>query len=203
MATASVKKYKVCRRLGAGVFEQCQTQKFALVESRGRTRKTFSRKTDFGNQLIEKQKVRFLYGVREKQFANYIKKAMTHAKAGVSPSDLAFQALETRLDNLVYRFGIAPTRRAARQLVSHGHILVNGKKSTIPSQHIALNDVISLRPESMTTKPFETLDERLKNYTLPSWLKWDAAKKSGTLLALPKDPDSFLNFQVVIEFYSR
>ena len=131
------KKYKLCRRLGAGIYEKCQTQKFAKSEPMTKKgKKPGGRRSDYGNQLIEKQKVRFMYGVREKQFGNYVDYAMEHAKKGTAPAELLFRQLEERLDNAVYRLGFAHTRALARQMVSHGHFTVNGKKLTIPSYSV-------------------------------------------------------------------
>ena len=129
-------KYKVCRRLGPGIYEKCQTEKFALAQSRkqalskmgGRRRRNVSQ---YGLQLMEKQKVRFTYGVNEKQFHNYVKEALR--SKDITPAERLYQMLEVRLDNVVFRMGLAPTRQASRQMVSHGHILVNGKRMKVPS----------------------------------------------------------------------
>jgi small subunit ribosomal protein S4 len=201
---AAAKKYKLCRRLGTGVFEKCQTQKFLQVESRGNQKGgSFGRKSDYGLQLIEKQKMRVLYGVRERQFGNYVEFALEHAKKGVSPATVLFRRLENRLDNIVYRLGIASTRSLARQMVSHGHITVNGKKSTIPSQQITEGDVISVREGSRGSALFKDLAIKLKSYKAPEWMKWDADKVKATVAGVPNEPEPFLNFQAVIEFYSR
>src|SRR5262245_39416473 len=144
---ATLKKFKIARRLGAGVFEQTQTQRFAASQQkRARTssgKRPPKRPSDYGLSLIEKQRVRFSYGVSEKQFANYVERAFAAAKKGQTPSDRLFDLLEHRLDNVVYRLGFAHTRRFARQLVSHGHITVNGRKVTVPSLAVSQGDVIS------------------------------------------------------------
>lgn len=197
------KKYKLCRRLGTGVFEKCQTQKFLQVQSKGTAQSGFNRKSDYGVQLIEKQKMRVLYGVRERQFANYVEFAMEHAKKGISPASLLFQRLETRLDNVVYRLGLAQTRALARQMVSHGHITVNGKKSTIPSQQITSKDVVAVREGSKSNALFKDIALKLKSYKAPAWLKWNTDKTQATVDGVPTEPEPFLNFQAVIEFYSR
>lgn len=203
MAIIKAKKYKIARRLGAGVYEKTQTQKFMLSEAkRGRAKGRPKRPTDYGLQLIQKQRVRFMYGVQEKQFANYVKKA-TSSSGAVSPAMALFQALETRLDNVVYRLGLAETRGMARQMVSHGHFMVNGKRTKVPSHHIKDGDIVSIREGSKDRAFFNDLDKKLKNHTLPNWLNWDAKKREGQVKGSPKDPDSFLNFQTVIEFYSR
>jgi small subunit ribosomal protein S4 len=203
MAIINVKKYKVARRLGAGVYEKTQTQKFMLAQARGmRTAKRPSRPTDYGKQLIEKQRVRFTYGVRERQFSNYVKLA-TEKPAGTTPALRLFALLETRLDNVVYRLGLAHTRGLSRQLVSHGHFLVNGKRTTVPSYTVREGDIIEIREGSKDIKVFDELDKKLKDNKTASWLNWDNTKMKGQIKGTPKDPDPFLNLQAVIEFYSR
>lgn len=195
---ATIKKYKVCRRLGAAIYEKCQTQKFTLSEAK-RTRKRRRRPTDYGMQLLEKQKVRLMYGVSEKQFKNYVLKALDTGR----PADSLFELLERRLDNVVYRCGMAPTRRMARQMVSHGHITLEGKRNTVPSAHVRTGKKIGVRDGSKKTQLFADMDTRLKTYKAPSWLKFDGKALSGEVTGTPTGPDPILNFQTVIEFYSR
>ena len=198
------KKYKLCRRLGAGIYEKCQTQKFAKSEPMTKKgKKPGGRRSDFGNQLIEKQKVRFMYGVREKQFGNYVDYATEHAKKDLAPAELLFRKLEERLDNAVYRLGFAHTRALARQMVSHGHFTVNGKKLTIPSYSVKQGDVIAIREGSKTTTLFKDIAVKLKNIKKPDWFTWDEQATTAKVSGDPKNPDPFLNFQAVIEFYSR
>ena len=197
------KKYKLCRRLGVGIYEKCQTAKFAQSEPVKKSKKGGNRRSDFGNQLIEKQKVRFMYGVREKQFSNYVKYAMEHGKKGVSPADLVFKQLEQRLDNAIYRLGFAHTRALARQMVSHGHFTVNGKKLTIPSYALKQGDVIAIREGSKSSKLFADIATKLKSVKKPDWFTYDDSAVTAKVSGEPKNPDPFLNFQVVIEFYSR
>jgi small subunit ribosomal protein S4 len=128
-------KYKICKRLGASVFEKCQTQKFQLAEARA-PRKTRGKRgggSDFGAQLLEKQKARFTYGLSESQFSRYVHEAME--QKGDSARGTCFR-LESRLDNVVFRAGFVKTRRAARQLVGHGHVMVNGRRMNIPSYKV-------------------------------------------------------------------
>jgi len=195
---ATIKKYKVCRRLGAAIYEKCQTQKFTLSEAK-RARKRRRRPTDYGLQLVEKQKVRFMYGVSEKQFKNYVLKALDTAR----PADSLFELLERRLDNITYRCGLAPTRRMARQMVSHGHITVDGKRITVPSAHTRTGKKIAVRDASKKKQLFVEIDTRLKSYKAPSWIKFDGKALSGEVVGTPTEPDPILNFQTVIEFYSR
>jgi len=201
---AKIKKYKVARRLGSGVYEKTQSQKFMLSEQRKSKVRAGKpkRPTDYGLSLIQKQRVRFAYGLREKQFANLVEKAFEGARRGEVPALALFKSLERRLDNVVYRTGIASTRAFARQLVSHGHITVNGKKTTIPSVQLGRGDVISIREGSKTKTVFTELNKRL-NKNAPNWLSVDSGKQVITVSGEPNNPEPFFNFQAVIEFYSR
>ena len=197
-------KYKIARRLGAPIFEKTQTQKYALhLERRGKNRKFTKAKTEFGLQLNEKQKARFTYGLTEKQFSNYVKEGL--AKKSANAPQTIFQFLEQRLDNVIYRIGLSSTRLGARQIVSHGHITVNGKKVDIPSIRINIGDVIGIRSSSVAKPLFVAADERAKNVTVPSWLQWDNAKKVGTVTGQPLlvGTENMFDLNAVIEFYSR
>jgi small subunit ribosomal protein S4 len=198
-------KYKIARRLGAPIFEKTQTQKFALSQARKeKSGKNFSRpKSEFGLQLLEKQKARFTYAVTEKQFSKYAKEAL--AKKDRQALSRLYSALELRADNVAYRAGFAPTRLAARQMVSHGHLLVNGKRITIPSYRLGEGDVLSQRVASMSKPLFASLGERVKGMNHPAWLRFDKEKNSATVIAIPKyEPsDSLFDMNAVLEFYSR
>src|SRR3989338_1190548 len=145
-------KFKICRRLGAAIYEKCQTPKYTMSEAKKGFKKGKKPKqlSDFGSQLIEKQKARFMYGISEKQFSKYVE-VSTQTK-GINAGEFLSELLESRLDNTIYRLGIGHTRALARQIVCHGHILVNGKRVTIPSYKIKLGDTISLR-EGSRSKP--------------------------------------------------
>lgn len=197
-------KYKICRRLGTGVFEKCQTQKFVQSEAKKTRVKKGGRPkalSDFGRQLIEKQKVRLSYGLSEKQLSNYVEKA-THAK-GAPVTDKLMELLETRLDNVVYRLGFAGTRRFARQLVSHGHFTVNGKKLTIPSYSVRVGDVVAVREGSRKSAVFAEFDKKVKNHAWPNWLKLVPESLQAEVAAMPKNEEQFLQLDTVLEFYSR
>lgn len=171
-------RYKIGKRLGASVFEKCQTQKFVLSEARSKKRRTSRRPkqlSDFGKQLLEKQKVRFMYGITEKQFSKYVRGA---TESTGESKNLIFQGLETRLDNITYRLGLAATRRFARQMVSHGHIMINGRRVTIPSYKVGMKDIISVRPISREKGLFASFEERFKDHSVPKWLSFDE-KKNG------------------------
>ncbi len=195
-------KYKVCKRLGSGVYEKCQTQKFALSEARAK--KTFKRRrnvSDFGRQLLEKQKVRYAYGITERQLRRYV----DFANKAKDPAATLFQQLEMRLDNAVYRFGLAATRRAARQLVSHGHITVNGRKMNIPSHHVAVGDVIAVRDGSKDKPVFAEAPTQVSDHTAPAWLKSEPKKLAATVQGTPEFTvgDGLFDLPAVFEFYSR
>lgn len=202
---AKIKKYKIARRLGAGVYEKTQSQKFMLSEqkrSKARTGRP-KRPTDYGLSLIQKQRVRFAYGVSEKQFRNYVNRAEALAKTGTVPADTLFKMIESRLDNVIYRSGAAQSRGFARQLVTHGHFTVNGKKLDVPSYLVKKGDVIGLREGSKSKTVFADLSDKLTAAKNPTWLEVNAEKQTITVSSEPKNPDSFFNFQAVIEFYSR
>ena len=157
--------------------------------------------SEYGAQLKEKQKVKFIYGVLEKQFEKYYRKATN--MDGIT-GDNMLQLLELRLDNVVYRLGLGKTRRAARQIVSHGHIRVNGKKVDIPSYSVKVGDVISLRPKSAESELFKPLREGTTAVT-PKWLSFDAPNLTGNVAALPtrEDVDFEPQMNMIVEFYSR
>ncbi|MEK7628132.1 MAG: 30S ribosomal protein S4 [Patescibacteria group bacterium] len=192
-------KFKIGKRLGPAVFEKCQTQKFTLSEARGRKAVRGRRSlSDFGKQMLEKQKVRFTYGLTEKQFRNYIDKAIELTN---SPEAIHI-ALETRLDSVAYRAGLAPTRRAARQMVSHGHITVNGKRMTTPSHHMRTGDVFAVRVGSADKVLFAAAEE---HPSTPAWLAFDWNSRSGSVLSVPRyaATETSFDYPTVFEFYSR
>jgi ribosomal protein S4, bacterial/organelle type len=197
-------QYKICRRLGPGVFEKCQTTKFAMSEARhaknskGKRPKPLS---GYATQFIEKQKVRFMYGISERQFSNYIKEAV--GRKGVSTTDYLFELLENRLDNVVYRLGIAHSRRLSRQMVSHGHITVNGKKTNIPSYRVQVGDVVSIREGSKKSVLFGDMANKMKEYTYPNWLTFSVDSLSGAIQGKPKNIEGYIDLNTVLEFYSR
>src|SRR5665213_1304052 len=197
-------KYKIAKRLGASVFEKTQTQKFAIAQERTAKNKKRSRgATEYGKQLLEKQKVRMTYGISERQFRNSVDEAM--ATHGENPAEVLHRLLELRLDNVVYRLGLASTRRASRQMVSHGHVTVNGVKTTIPSRRVHLGEKIAVREGSKSLVPFENLAERLAERTTPSWLTFDAKAMQGGMQTIPtvEATDTAGDLVSVISFYSR
>jgi len=197
-------KYKIARRLGANIFEKTQTQKFALRQERKAGAKGSHRpKSEYAMQMLEKQKARFSYGIGERQFKKYVKEAV--AKKGTNTLEALYARLEMRLDNVVYRLGFAPTRFAARQMVTHGHIMVNDKRSGIPSHILSEGDKVAIRAASVKKPLFKDHDEKMKKVAHPSWLAYDADKKVATVQGTPKHnpADHLFNLGQVIEFYSR
>lgn len=195
-------KYKIAKRLGPAIFEQTQTQKFALSDARVKKTKSRGRgASDYGRQLLEKQRVRFTYGITESQLSNYVSKAYMTA----DPSSTLHKMLEMRADSVIYRAGIAPTRRAARQLVSHGHILVDGKRTTSPSHRVGKGDTLSVREGSRRSTLFSTQTEAGEGRTPPQWLSVD---RSAHIVKVDGEPrygpaETMLDYPTVFEFYSR
>ena len=195
-------KFKICKRLGPGVFEKCQTRAFTLAEARvQKKRRRGGARSDFALQQLEKQKMRLTYGLSEKQFSRYVKEAV--ARKGTSAVEQLITSLESRLDNVVYRLGLAQTRRQARQLVSHGHITVNERKVTIPSYCVLTGDLVSIRERSKTSPFFAARTE--EKSSIPTWLSFDVGKKAGSVLASPfmDTAELFFDPAAVVEFYSR
>lgn len=198
-------RYKRAKKLGAHIFDKTQTQKFALRQTRGKggDKKRGKPKSDFGLQLFEKQKARFTYGVSEKQFSKYVKNIIH--KKGANSTDTLIETLESRLDNAVYRLGLAASRQAARQMVSHGHITINEKRNNIPSYKVEVGDKIGISQRSLKSKLFTEFENKAKEHNYPSWLKYDAAKKVYNVQGMPKlaNTEIMFNAASIIQYYSR
>jgi small subunit ribosomal protein S4 len=196
-------RYKTARRLGANIFDKTQGQKFTEREARKKIQKRSRPKSDFGLQMLEKQKAKVTYGVSERMFAKYVKSILE--KAGANSPEKLISILESRLDNVVYRIGFAPTRQSARQMVSHGHIKVNGLKITVPSYLVSLGDLINIRESSVKKGIFTNLAEKLKTQAYPSWLAFDITKNECKVQGAPKLSALETNFDpaAVLNFYSR
>lgn len=160
------------------------------------------KKSEYGIQLNEKQKVKFIYGLLEKQFKKYY--VMATKKNGVT-GEMLLQILESRLDNVVFRLGFAKTRNEARQMVSHGHIEVNGSKVDVPSYLVKAGDVISIRESSRSLSGIKTSVIKNENRKVPSWLEADKANFSGKVLNLAarSDIDYAVEERLIVEFYSK
>lgn len=196
-------RYKIARRLGAPIFEKTQTQKYAVSAEKKTKKRSMRPRTAFGAQMAEKQKARFFYGVTEKQFKNYVKVAL--AKTGVSPTVELASLLERRLDNVVWRLGLARSHRAARQMVAHGHICIGGRRTYTPSYMVNEGDVITIREGSKKSPLFqaETLANSEKT-EVPGWLSFDAKKLEASIKSKPTPAtEALFDLGQVVEFYQR
>ncbi len=199
---------KLCRREGKKLFlkgDRCLTDKCAVARrttvpgQHGAGRKTVK---EYGMQLREKQTARRYYGVQEKQFVNYYE--MADKKEGIAGENL-LTILECRLDNIVYRMGLASSRKEARQLVRHAHFTLNGKKVDIPSIICKPGDVIALKDKSKASEKFKGLAELMETAVVPAWLEVDKENLSAKVAQLPKREDIDFPFeeQLIIELYSK
>lgn len=198
-------RYKIAKRLGATVFEKAQTQKFALSADRSAKNKKRSRgrQSEYGKQMLEKQKVRITYGLPEKQFRNYVRKAL--AAHSSKPAERLHELLELRLDNVVWRIGLSSTRRGARQMVAHGHVTVGGKKMRVPSHMLSVGDLIAVRDGSKKHGVLAGFEERFNERPLPSWLSWNPKEMSGSVVERPNaaSADTAGDLTAVLSFYTR
>lgn len=199
---------RLCRREGEKLFlkgERCYTNKCAIERREGvpgQHGKGRQSRSDFKTQLRAKQKVRRMYGVLEQQFRSYFDKASR--MGGVTGTDL-LQLLEVRLDNVVYRLGIGSSRAQSRQVVRHGHILVNGKKVDIPSYRVSAGDVIEVTEKMRDNIYVKSSVESAASRMIPGWLSLDKANVRGTVNALParEAMPQNVNEQLVVELYSK
>mgnify|MGYP001577441182 FL=1 len=155
--------------------------------------------SEFGTQLREKQKLKFSYGLNERQVANVFAEAFK--KPGVT-SDEVLGILESRLDNVIYRLGFAPSRSSSKQIVGHGHITVNGRKVTIPSLRVRVGDKIGVREQSRNHGTLKDLPEKLKGFEAPAWLRLDPVTLSAEVLAKPLNVPHVFYINIVVDYYS-
>ena len=197
---------KLCRREGQKLFlkgDKCYSVKCPLEKrnyapgQHGQNRKKMS---EYGTQLREKQKTKRFYGMQETQFRNLFDKA---SKLPGKTGENLLILLETRLDNVVFRLGFAASRKEARQLVIHGHFLVNGKKANIPSMELAAGDVVSIKEKSQKSPKFSEIKDM--QISVPSWMEVNVEKLSGKILSLPKreDIDTPVAEHLIVELYSK
>jgi small subunit ribosomal protein S4 len=194
-------KTKIARKFGEAIFGDDKAfEKRNYPPGQHGNAKRRAKKSEYAIQLMEKQKAKYTYGILERQFRNLFKKAT--AAPGIT-GEVLLQLCESRLDNVVYRMGIAPTRSAARQLVSHRHILVNGEKVNIPSYQLKPGDVVAVREKS---KSLETITNSLANSsTVYEWITWNGEKMEGTFVSVPariQIPEN-INTQYIVELYSK
>tara|TARA_Y100000996_G_scaffold402326_1_gene374192 strand:+ start:2626 stop:3237 length:612 start_codon:yes stop_codon:yes gene_type:complete len=203
MARYRGSRSKICRRLEFAAFESPKFGNPRKNYAPGQHGMSRRRKlSNYGIQLREKQRMKYLYEVLEKQFRNYYKKASK--KTGPTGENLV-SMLESRLDNTIYRLGFAPTRRSARQLVVHKHFLVNNKVVNIPSFSLKVDDVITVRDKSKKMEVFHNSMRRIKDDNPTDWLSLNKAKLSGVFLSVPERSqiDEPFDEQLVIELYSK
>lgn len=194
-------KTKIARKFGEAIFGDDKAfEKRNYPPGQHGNAKRRAKKSEYAVQLMEKQKAKYTYGILERQFRNLFKKAT--AAPGIT-GEVLLQLCESRLDNVVYRMGIAPTRSAARQLVSHRHILVNGEKVNIPSYQLKPGDVVAVREKS---KSLEAITNSLaNNSTVYEWITWNGEKMEGTFVSVPariQIPEN-INTQYIVELYSK
>ena len=194
---------KRCRALGISPAVMGYTEKSKLGSTkRNPGAKTRAKKSEYANQLNEKQKVKFIYGIQEKQFRAYYEKA---AKAPGMTGEVLLTTIERRLDNVIFRLGLAKTRREARELVSHGHYTINGKVVNIPSFLVKPGMVIGVKETSRSIERIKGFMEEDAFRGLPKWLTYDAKKGEGTVIAMPARDD--IDFEVaehlIVELYSK
>ena len=164
-------------------------------------RKTRGRQiSDYGKQLLEKQKLRYTYGLKEKQLSGYVTQALSSAQETAGE---LFSLLERRLDSVVYRAGLASTRRQARQMVSHGHFTHNGRRVTIPSLAVKPGDLLGVREGSVSSALFTNLPGRLKDHRPPEWLERDLGSLEVSIQALPETSLYEFDLKKIIEYYTR
>ena len=189
---------KRCRALGISPAVMGYSGKTSFRNPNGNSRR---KKSEYSLQLTEKQKVKFIYGIMEKQFRSYYEKA---EKAQGKTGSVLLTLIEHRLDNVVFRLGLASTRREARQLVNHAHFTVNGKKVNIPSYQVSVGEVVSVREKSTDTEYFKNLRQGTGK-VVPKWLTVDAENLKGTVAALParEDIDLTIEEHLIVERYSR
>ena len=199
---------KLCRREGMKLFlkgDRCYMAKCPIETGRPAPGMHGQRRTklsDYGTQLREKQKLRRIYGVQEAQFRGMFERAL-HAR-GVTGEKL-LQMLELRLDNLVYRFGFAPSRKAARQFVTHGHIEVNGRKASIPSMILKEGDIVSVKNRENSRQYSTQFIETAESRGISAWLSLDKAQFQGTVVRIPTRDElaPIVNEQLIVELYSK
>jgi len=202
------KNCKKCRAVGEKLFlkgEKCYTPKCPMVRrgiayhGKSKRRRPLS---PYGRQLLEKQKAKLIYGIKERQFHRYFD--LSYKKKGATPEILAGM-LESRFDNVVYRLGFAPNRAAARQLVSHGHFFLNGRKHNISSAIVKKGDTISVNPKSLKANAFKDIKDHLKKYNPPKFLELDSEKFEGKMIAGPdlEELKMVIDFSSIVEFYSK
>ena len=201
MARYTGPKTKIARKFGEAIFGDDKSfEKRNYPPGQHGNARRRGKKSEYAIQLTEKQKAKYTYGILERQFRNMFKKAT--GAPGIT-GEVLLQMCESRLDNVVYRMGISPTRAGARQLVSHQHIIVNGEKVNVPSYQLRAGDVVAVREKS---KSLGTINDSLEsNSRVYEWITWNGEKKEGTFVSVPERiqiPEN-INEQLIVELYSK
>ena len=205
-------KCKICRRLGSKLFlrgERCLSQKCAMIKKPylpgPKTKKRRKNFSEYGKELKEKQKLKNWYNLSEKQFSNYVKETLKARSKVADASTALIKTLESRLDNVIFRSGFAASRRAARQMVSHSHFMVNDKPINIPSYLVKKQDEIKVKSNSIKKPIFQKLLPVLKKHNPPSWIKIDAQKMESKIVNSPNIEEAVPPAEIttIFEFYSK
>ncbi|MFO7701462.1 MAG: 30S ribosomal protein S4 [Psychroflexus maritimus] len=201
MARYTGPKTKIARKFGEAIFGDDKSfEKRNYPPGQHGNNRRRGKKSEYAIQLMEKQKAKYTYGILERQFRNMFKKA---TRASGITGEVLLQLCESRLDNVVFRFGVAPSRSAARQLVSHKHITVNGEIVNIPSYQVKANDVVGVREKSKSLTVIE--DSLANNKQVYEWMSWNSEKMEGTYVSVPERtqiPEN-INEQYIVELYSK
>jgi len=206
------KKCKICRRLGVKLFlkgERCISPKCAMIKKPyppgEKSKKRKRGGSEYGKELSEKQKLKNWYNLKEKQFSNYVKDVLNKRSRKENASELLIRKLENRLDNVIFRLGFCFSRKQSRQLVNHGHFLVNNRKVDIPSYQVRKGDIISVKL-SDKEKPFlKDVINTLKQHQVPSWIKFDFEKLEAEIINQPNLEEAMppAEISAIFEFYSK
>lgn len=217
MKPTRLKKGKMCRKFGHKMYltpERCASPKCAYTRRsyppgvHGPRRRRHIRRSEYGEQLLEKQKVSVTYGVTDKALRKQVLHAVKRARTADEPVnvlDVVAKQLESRLDNTIFKLGLAPSRIVARQLITHGHFFVNGTRVNKPAMEVDTGDEIAVRPQSRDAGPFIELSDRLKKHKTPKWLSLDAKKLIGKVVGEPdrEQAEETVDLAKVVEFYAR
>ena len=199
---------RLCRRAGEKLFlkgERCFTPRCAFERRRtppGDQSRRRRRPSEYGVHLLEKQKAKYIYGVFESQFRRYMTEAFK--SPGITGMNL-LRSLERRLDNVIFSLGFADSRKQARQILNHGHFLVNGTRNDIPSYQVKAGDTISWKASVKSTDFFKERTDGIPKRPVPAWLSLDQTEMSGSVISLPADEDlqQTIDSRLIVEFYSR
>ncbi len=205
-------KCKICRRVGEKLLlkgDRCLSVKCGIIKKPYppgiKTKKRRKVLSEYGKELKEKQKLRNWYNLREKQFSKYVKEVLDKRGQVENASALLIEKLESRLDNVVFKMGLAPSHSSARQMVNHGHFLVNGRKVDIPSYQVKRGDKIKVRPQSLNVGNLNNIQLKLKKYNPPSWMILNLKELEAEIIKEPflEETSLIAEISAIFEYYSR